>query len=92
MKDAVLTVRLPAATRRRLEALARKEGRSLSAQVERLVEQGIAGIGTRAGGRARGGRSLAGSLRGGLVPTLEDFREVRALLSASLRRRTRRDG
>ena len=88
-KDAVLTVRLPAATRRRLEALARREGRSTSAQAERLIEQGMgrdAPATVRMHGRTG---SLAGVLRGGLVPTVADFREVRALISASLLRRTR---
>jgi hypothetical protein len=92
VKDAILTVRVPAATRRRLEVLARREGRSLSAQVERLLEQGLAeGASRRRGVRGRGTRSLAGVLSGGRVPTLAEFREVRALLSASLRRRTRAD-
>jgi hypothetical protein len=90
MKDAVLTVRLPAATRRRLAALARKEGRSLSAQAERLIEQGIGGSGKP--GARRGARTLAGSLAGGSVPTLRDFRDVRALLAVSLQRRTSRNG
>ncbi len=87
-KDAVLTVRLPAKTRRRLEALARREGRSVSAQAERLIEQGMGGT-APTGARRRSAGSLAGSLRGGLVPTIADFREVRALVSASLLRRTR---
>ena len=87
-KDAVLTVRLPAATRRRLEALARQEGRSMSAQAERLIEQGMS-AGVRARGRLRTTSSLAGVLRGERVPTVADFQEVRALISASLLRRTR---
>jgi len=87
-KDAVLTVRLPAATRRRLEALARQEGRSMSAQAERLIEQGMS-TGAPARGHVRTARSLAGVLSGGRVPTVADFREVRALISASLLRRTR---
>jgi predicted transcriptional regulator len=87
-KDAVLTVRLPARTRRRLDALARREGRSASAQAERLIEQGM-GKEAAGSGRTRGARSLAGVLRGGLVPTISDFREVRALISASMLRRTR---
>jgi hypothetical protein len=92
MKDAVLTVRLPSATRRRLEVLARREGRSLSAQVERLIEQGTAEEEPgRRNRRPLGARSLAGALRGGRVPTLAEFREVRALLSTSLLRRTRAD-
>lgn len=88
MKDAVLTIRVPASTRRRLQALARREGRSLSGQAQRLIEQGL----TReppAGTPRHGRRSVAGLLRGGMVPTLGDFRKVRASLSTSLLRRTR---
>jgi hypothetical protein len=90
MKEAVLTVRLTVETRRRLEALARREGRSLSAQVERLIQQGMDQKRPVAP-RARGVRPLAGTLAGGAVPTLADFREARRLLSASLLRRTRPD-
>jgi hypothetical protein len=82
MKDAVVTVRLPARTRRRLEVLARREGRSLSGQVERLIEIGLGGVGRAL--HPPGARPLAGVLRGGLVPTLADFREIRRLVSESL--------
>ena len=81
MKDAVITVRLPRATRRRLEALARREGRSLSQQVERLIEQGMTGPPAPA---LRGPRSLSGSLGAAKAPALADFRQVRAQLSRSL--------
>ena len=81
MKDTVITVRLPKATRRRLETLARREGRSLSQQVERLIESGMAGEPVLA---TRGVRSLSGRLRLARVPTLADFRRVRAQLSTSL--------
>ena len=87
MKDATLTIRLPAATRRRIEKLARAEGRSLSQQVERLIEAGFAQVEGRAGeGQARpwGPRSLAGFLADSRVPTLAEMREVRRELSASL--------
>jgi hypothetical protein len=88
MKDAVLTIRLHVRTRKRLEVQARKEGRSLSAQAERFIEQGIARRG-RAELATRGVRPLGGLLAGGAVPTLADFRDVRALLSQSLLDRTR---
>ena len=88
MKDAILTIRLSARTRRRLETAARHEGRSLSGQAERLIEQGL-GAAAGAGRAPQGVRSLAGVFAGAAVPTLADFREVRALLTASLRRRTR---
>jgi predicted transcriptional regulator len=88
VKEAVLTIRMGVATRRRLEMLARKEGRSLSAQAERLIEQGLVKQ-TRAGTNRRGVRPLAGLLRGGVVPTLAEFRAVRAMITASMLRRTR---
>ncbi len=81
MKDSVITVRLPRATRRRLETLARREGRSLSQQVERLIEHGMAGEATPA---ARRVSSLSGRLRLARVPSLADFRQVRMQLSTSL--------
>lgn len=84
-KDAVITVRLPRATRRRLQALARREARSLSQQVERLIAQGLGGTDEESP-RLERARSLSGVLRGRGVPTLRDFRSVRTLLSASLRR------
>lgn len=83
MKDAVLTIRLPARTRKHLEVQARKEGRSLSAQAERFIEQGMA-RGSRLGLAIEGPRPLAGILIGGAVPNIDDFRAVRKLLSTSL--------
>jgi len=103
MKDAVLTIRLAAATRRSLEAYAKHEARSLSQAAELLLQLGLQAARS---GEARTSESkagwkepearwntlpppLAGSLAGGLVPTLEDFRAVRAEISGSLDRRTR---
>ena len=83
MKDAVITIRVPLATRKRIERLAREEGRSLSQAIERLIARGIA-TGVRGAGRRDGAWSLAGALRGGRVPTLADFREVRGELSRAL--------
>ncbi len=90
MKDAVLTIRVPLATRKRIELLARREGRSLSQQAERLLERGLQGPETAARDtppNRRRMRSLAGVLSGGRVPTLEECRQVRALLANSLGRR-----
>ena len=88
MKDAVITVRLPRTTRKRIEDLAHREGRSLSQQVERLIERGMSG--PQGAQTARQGvRPLAGILRGGRVPTLADFRAIRSALSTSLGRRSR---
>jgi hypothetical protein len=83
-KDATITVRVPRPTRRRLEALARREGRSLSQQVERLIEGGL----DREEGSASptGPSRLAGLLASEPVPEYADFRGVRTLLSACLLR------
>jgi hypothetical protein len=89
MKDAVVTVRLRSALRRRIEGVARKEGRSLSAQIEHLVETGLE-AGPRSTSPARRPKELSGLFAGSRVPTLEDFREVRAAISESLLRRTGR--
>jgi hypothetical protein len=89
MKDAAVTVRLPAGTRKRLETLARREGRSLSGQVEWLLGLALDGGASTVG--ARRVRRLAGVLAGGLTPTLAGFRLVRTVLSGSLARRTGRN-
>ena len=89
-KDAVITVRVPRPTRRRLETLARKEGRSLSQQIERLIESGLGEIDAGAAASATG--STAGLLASEPVPEYGDFRAVRTLLSASLLRGARRRG
>jgi len=86
-KDATITVRVPRPTRRRLEALARRQGRSLSQQVERLIEGGLE---REEGAAASTAASpLAGLLTGEPVPEYGDFRSVRTLLSASLLRSSR---
>lgn len=88
MKDAVLTVRLPRRTRGRIEQAARREGRSLSQQVERLIEAGLAADDD---GRVRPPtRVLADILHGGIVPGLSEFSAVRRELSRSLDPRSRR--
>lgn len=92
MKDAVITVRLPRAARRRIEQAAREEGRSLSQQVERLLERGLAAAEPqpRVGSGPPRKRALSGVLRAGRVPTLADFRQARSQLSTSLVRRLSR--
>jgi Ribbon-helix-helix protein, copG family len=89
-KDAVITLRVPRPTRRRLETLARREGRSLSQQIERLIESGLGEVDAGAAASATGG--TAGLLASEPVPEHADFRVVRTLLSASLLRRARRRG
>jgi hypothetical protein len=87
MKDATLTIRLPAATRRRIEEMARAKGHSLSQQVERLLWAGFAHVeGAVAEGQPQrwGPRPLADFLADGRVPTLADVREVRRALSDAL--------
>ena len=59
-KDATITVRVPRPTRRRVEALAKREGRSLSQQVERLIDAGLDREEGRAVVTPGGGGSLAG--------------------------------
>jgi predicted DNA-binding protein len=87
-KDAIITVRVPRPTRRRLEALARREGRSLSQQVERLIERGLDGADGSAA--ADGPARLSGLLAAEPAPEYGDFRSIRTLLSESLRREGRR--
>jgi hypothetical protein len=87
-KDAVITVRVPRPTRRRLETLARKEGRSLSQQIERLIERGLDEVDVAESPLATG--RTAGLLESKPVPEWADFRSVRTFLSASLLRRARR--
>ena len=91
-KDATITVRVPRPTRRRLEVLARRQGRSLSQQVERLIDGGLE--------REEGAMSLApgppaplsGLLAGEAIAEYGDLRAVRTLLSASLLRAEHRRG
>jgi hypothetical protein len=84
-KDAVITVRVPRPTRRRLETLARREGRSLSQQIERLIERGLDEVGPAEPAPSTG--RTAGLLASEPVPEWADFRSVRTFLSASLLRK-----
>jgi hypothetical protein len=76
-KQAAITVRVPPALRRRLEAKATRERRSLSAQVEHELTQSLASEGR--GQPAKAG-SFLGRYEGGPVPTDAEFREVRERL------------
>jgi hypothetical protein len=85
-KDVTITVRVPRPTLRRLEALARRQGRSLSRQVELLIDGGLEreeGTTSVAPGAPA---PLSGMLAGEAVPEYGDFRAARTLLSASLLR------
>jgi hypothetical protein len=85
-KDAAVTVRVPLGLKRRLEALARRERRSLSAQITAMLEkegqeESVA--------TARRGR-LLGRFEGTRLPSDEEFEEVRRLLWGALERRSGR--
>ena len=87
MKDAVITVRLPRATRQRVEALARKEGRSLSQTIERLIDQAM-GM-PRPPGQPR--KSIKDIFAGqGRVPTMKDFRDLSRENVEAVERKVRR--
>jgi hypothetical protein len=91
-KDAVITVRIPLDTRRQVERRARREGRSLSQQVERFIADGLRRDLREAGSaESEPPAPLAGALRQHRPPSQRDFREVRTLLSAAVRSRVPRD-
>lgn len=85
----MITVRVSRASRRRIEEAARREGRSLSQLVERLIESGMGSGASLAPGTSGSApsRPLAGLLGAGRVPTLADFRYVRSQLASSLARK-----
>ena len=87
-KDAAVTVRLSAAFKRRLEARARHERRSLSAQIASDLERSIESEPTAAGTSGR----LLGLYEGTPVPSDDDFTRARCLLWGSLGRRRGRRG
>jgi hypothetical protein len=75
LKDATITVRVPQALKRRLAERARREHRSLSAQVAYELERAVA--------REAGGPAVApalGLFDGARLPSDEDFLEVREAL------------
>ncbi len=82
-KDAAVTVRLPLGLKRQLEALARKERRSLSAQITAVLdrEARCEMVEAEPGGR------LLGRYEGTPVPSDEELVEVRRLLWGELGRR-----
>lgn len=78
-KEAAITVRIPGSLKRRLEATARRDRRSLSAQIAIYLEREIEGepaIGIAG--------KLLGVYEGGRVPTEGDFAEARELLWSRL--------
>ena len=83
-KDAAITVRIPTSLKRRLEALAHRERRSLSAQIATCLE---ASLHAEADEPSAEPARLLGLLEGARVPTEADFKEVRRLLWGSLAQR-----
>jgi plasmid stability protein len=80
-KTASLTVRIPDALKRRIEAKAALEHRSLSAQVEHELSEALRD--TRVPGPVKAGK-LLGRFAGRKVPSDEDFRLARRMLWARL--------
>ena len=79
-KDAAVTVRLPSKLKRRLALRAKREHRSISAQVQHELERALAR-------EPEGHTDLApavGMFKGARVPFEDDFREVRIALWGSL--------
>lgn len=85
-KDAAVTVRIPLGLKRRLEAVARKERRSLSAQITAVLEREVRDDAVE----AEPGGKLLGRYEGTPVPSDEDLVEVRRLLWGRLGRRSSR--
>jgi hypothetical protein len=85
-KDAAVTVRIPLGLKRRLEAAARKEHRSLSAQITAVLEREARGgaVESEPGGK------LLGRYEGTPLPSDDDLVEVRRLLWGGLGRRSGR--
>ena len=88
-RDAAITARIPEALKRQLVARARKERRSVSAQVVTCLEESLAAdVGPTPTKRGR----LLGRFEGDPVPTDADFSEVRAQLWGSLGKGPKRGG
>lgn len=89
MRDAIVTVRMPREKRKHLEALAKTKGRSLSQQVEYLIDTALSMRNSRPTDKEIQPTPLAGQLSMAEVLTLEDFRSVRDELSKNLNTRGR---
>ena len=84
MKRSPVAVELAPAIRRRLERLAKREGRSFEVQLQRVIQTGLETTEAENARPRRGKRSLAGMLASQRVPTIDELREVRSELSARL--------
>jgi plasmid stability protein len=80
-KDAAVTVRIPNQLKRQLEVQARRERRSLSAQVVTYLEQAVA---SHAPPSRSAPAAFLGRYAGMRLPNDSDFAEVRAMLWGSL--------
>lgn len=87
MKNAALTIRLPASLKRRLQARAESQHRSLSAQVVADLERVADEVETSAS--HADGRFL-GRFAGTAMPTDDDLAEVRSLLCRRIGHHERR--
>ncbi len=84
---AAVTVRIPAELKRRLCLRAHQEHRSLSSEITAVLERSVAQEPVRGSSG-----HLLGLYRGRMIPSEEDFVEVRALLWSGLSKRKARRG
>jgi hypothetical protein len=87
-KSAAITIRLPEALKRRIQARAKRDRRSLSSQVLHELEKMDSSPDTP----AEGGGQFLGRFAGSKIPTDSDLSEVRATLWKRLTRPVGRRG
>lgn len=85
-KDAAITIRIPASLKRSLEARAKAQHRSVSAQVVAHIERALTERSDDVGGNGR----FLGLFEGTRLPSDEEIQEVRDLLWGSESRLGRR--
>lgn len=78
-KDAAITIRIPSSLKRRLEARAKAQHRSVSAQVVADLERALTDRSDEVGGKGR----FLGLFEGTQLPSDEEIQEVRDLLWGS---------
>ncbi|MFC1642894.1 hypothetical protein ACFL5O_09470 [Myxococcota bacterium] len=88
-KEAAVTVRIPAKLKHQLEVQARRERRSLSAQVVVYLDQAIA---SQAVLERSSATPFLGKYAGSRLPSEADFAEVRAMLWGALGKERERRG
>jgi hypothetical protein len=87
--SAVMTLRIDPALLTALRQRAKREGRSVSAEVVRLIRKELEDVHVPAR-RGRGTRSTMGMFANSEAPDLDDFKRVRREASALIARRVRR--